>query len=182
MPLGSWLLLVLAAALAAFSWMQWRRAEALRQRLQMAAPYIVRSGAPFEEIAPLIQPDDWKTIAQGGNNKPGQFGGIDNCPCMKQYSVATQQVVLNAWPNPAQVAACAANPPAAKAPLWNYTDDCVQVMTHIWHGWRVAQGIKTGQLVFNCHTFAQYHCKKPDDPDRNKPPRPTDPGDTTPEP
>lgn len=149
------LLVVLVAALAAFSWVLWRRYGALTQRLQMAAPYIVRSGAPFEEIAPLVNFLDWKVIAQGGNTKPGRFGGRHNCPCQSEYTVATQQVVINAWPNPAQVAACAANPPAAQAPDWTCPDDCVQVMTHIWHGWMVVQNIKTGQMRFNCETFAQ---------------------------
>ncbi len=180
MSLGSWLLLLAVTALAAFGWAQWRKAATLRQRLLMAAPYVIRSGAPFGVLAPIIQPDDWKVLAQGGNTKPGEFGGINNCPCQKEYTVATQQVVLNAWPNPAQVAACAANPPAAEAPSWKCADDCVQVMTHRWHGWVVYQGIRTGQIVFNCDTFAQYHCKKPNDPDRDKLPKPSDPGDTEP--
>lgn len=181
MLIGFLLFLVLSLALMLFGWRQRKIASGLRQRLHLAAPYLVRSGAPFEEIEPLFDFLKWKVIAQGGNTNPGKFGGLGNCPCQKEYTVATNQVILNAWPNPAQVAACAANPPAPEAALWRCPDDCVQVMTHIWHGWTVVQNVQNGQILFNCHTFAQYHCKRPDDPDRNRPPRTTDPGDTTPE-
>jgi hypothetical protein len=50
-------------------------------------------------------------------------------------------------------------------------------MTHIWHGWSAYVNAANGQMVFNCMTFAQYHCKLPNDPDINKPPKTTDPKD-----
>lgn len=172
------LVVLLAAAVAGLAVVIWRlsgRTRMLRQWLELAAPYIVRSGAPFEEIEPFLWPVRWKVVAEGGNTNPGTFGGLGFCPCQSEYTVATNQIVINAWPNPAQVAACTANPPPPAPAEWECPEDCVQVMTHLWHGWMVVQNIQTGQLKFNCHTFAQYHCKKPNDPDRDKPPRPMHP-------
>ena len=81
------------------------------------------------------------------------------------------------WPNPAQIAACAQNPPPPARPLFECPGDCVLVQTHVWHGWDVVRHRKNRQLKLNCNTFAQYHCKKPDDPEREKPPRPHHPDD-----
>lgn len=84
--------------------------------------------------------------------------------------MATRQQVIPNWPNGAAIAACAANPPPPDGAVWKCADDCVQVMTHIWRGWMVVRHQRTGQLKLNCETFAQFHCKKPSDPDVEKPP------------
>ncbi|MBI3998269.1 MAG: hypothetical protein HY355_04485 [Armatimonadetes bacterium] len=181
MLIGFLLLLALSLALIVYGWIQRKTAAELRRRLHLAAPYLVRSGAPFAEIEPLVNFPIWKVIGRGGNLNPGKIGGLGLCPCQMEYTVANNQVILAAWPNPAAVAACVANPPAPDAAEWECPDDCVQVMTHLWRGWEAVQNVQNGQIRLNCYTFAQYHCKKPDDPDRHKPPRPTDPGDTTPE-
>ena len=151
--------------------------RALEQRLSMAAPYIVRSGAPFLEIEPLLDFVQWKVIAEGGQNKPGNIGNVGSCPCQSEYTCKTDQAIINAWPNPAQVAACNANPPAVRPAQWKCPEDCVQVQTHVWHGFSVVQNQQNGQLRFNCNSYAQYHCKKPTDPDRDKPPKPRHPDD-----
>jgi hypothetical protein len=171
------ILAVLIVLLFFFVWRFRSAAEELKQRLIIAAPYIVRSDAPFEEIEPLFGFGEWKEIAKGGNVNPGRFGGRGSCPCQSEYTVANNQVIINAWPNPAQVAACANNPPPPQAAWWKCPDDCVQVMTHMWRGWTVVKNRKNGQLRFNCYTFAQFHCKKPGDPDIEKPPKMTDPND-----
>jgi hypothetical protein len=154
----------------------------LQSQLSVAVRGLIRRGATFAEVGGLLGIGDWVQIAQGGNTKPGIIGGLDQCPCQKEYTVATNQVAINAWPNPAQVNACNNAPPAAEKPGFKCADNCIQVMTHLWHGWTVMQNTKTGQILFNCETFAQYHCKKPDDPDVNKPPIPTDPNDPNPTP
>ena len=173
--------LVLAVAGIAVVARSLRKVEDLRRRLTLAAPYMIRSGAPLEEIQPIFAAEEWEMIGSGGNTNPGNTGNIDMCPCQSEYTVATQQVVINVFPNPAQVAACAANPPAPAAPTLKCADDCVQVMTHLWRGFTVVRNVNTGQIKFNCHTFAQYHCKKPDDPERYRPPKLTDPNDPIPE-
>jgi len=153
----------------------------LQRNLAAAIGLLRGNDATREEIADLAGVFEWKVIDSGGNTKPGVFGNHGSCPCERGYTVNTVQTPVAAWPNPALVNNCASNPPAADAPEWECAEDCVQVMTNIWSGWDVVQNTKTGQIIFNCCTFAQYHCKKPNDPDRNKPPRATDPGDTTPE-
>ena len=40
----------------------------------------------------------------------------------------------------------------------------------------------TGNFLLNNYTFAQWHCKLPNDPDTKKPPKETDPGDEGPKP
>ena len=169
-------LAIAGAVLAAAAWRAHRRAADLQRRFARAAPYLVRSGAPFEEIAPLANAADWVLVATGGNNNQGNTGPYGRCPCQSEYTVNVAFTPINAWPNPAQVAACAANPPPPDPPEWKCAEDCVQVMTHVWHGWDVFRNAKTGQLRFQCNTYAQYHCKKPDDPARDDPPQPTDPG------
>src|SRR5436190_8368299 len=170
-------LAVVVVALAVVAWRLRAISASLDERLKRAAPYLIGSDAPPEITDILLGLGDWVEIARGGNTNPGRIANLDFCPCQSEYRVATNQVVINAWPNPAQVAACNNAPPAANPPAWTCADDCVQVQTHVWHGWAVVQNVKNGQLKFNCETFAQYHCKKPDDPDRNKPPKQTDPND-----
>jgi len=58
--------------------------------------------------------------------------------------------------------------------MWKCPDDCVQVMTHTWQGWDLDTDGKVWQLA--CSTLAQYHCKKPDDPECNKEPFHQSPG------
>ena len=153
--------------------------EHLSDQLRLAAPILAQYGTPFKDLTePLGM---WKIIDQGGNNQFGHTDGIGNCPCQSEWTCATAQTPVAAWPVPGMAAACAANPPAAQAASIPCATSCVQVMTHIWHGWDVVQNTKTGAIVFNCHTYAQYHCKLPNDPDRNRPPRHTDPSDPTPE-
>ena len=177
------ILIALAAALIVLVVIIWRlrsQTDELRRRLSDAGPFLIRSGKPFEILEPLLNFGEWVQIASGGQNKPGKIGGKNLCPCQSEYTCETDQVVINAWPNPQQVAACNANPPAPEAAGWDCKEDCVQVMTHIWHGFSVVKSQITGQLRFNCNTFAQYHCKKPTDPERDKPPKPRHPDDPEP--
>jgi hypothetical protein len=162
--------IAVAAALGVVAWRAHRRARHLRDWIDYAAPYMIRSGAPFQQIEPVLFPFEWTVVARGGDTRPGRTGGVGNCPCQSEYTVATDQSIINAWPNQAAVVACANNPPAADLPFWSCSDDCVRVWTHVWRGWMVVRHRGTGQLRFNCHTFAQYHCKKPDDPALDKPP------------
>lgn len=155
----------------------YRRNEELRERLLETAPYLRAGGANDDWIDRLMGWGRWKVIAQGGDNRSGKFRNLGFCPCESGYTVNTNQVIINAWPNPAQVAACVAGPPAVKAPEWKCKDDCINVLTHVWHGWDVVQDQNNRQLKFNCNTFGQYHCKQPTDPDAEKPPKEGHPDD-----
>jgi hypothetical protein len=44
------------------------------------------------------------------------------------------------------------------------------VLTHKWNGYILFKNKKNGKFLLNCSADAQYHCKKPNDPDRDKPP------------
>lgn len=148
------------------------------QRHLIQAIHLLRlRGASKAELQPFLDIFDWEFVASGGDNTGGIIDNLDSCPCQHEYTVATDQTVIAAWPNAAVQNNCVANPPAPAAAEWKCPDDCVQVMTHIWHGWDVLKNTKTGKIVFNCNTFAQYHCKKPTDPDRNKDPRHANPKD-----
>ena len=153
----------------------------LRHQLTRAIALLQRHGVAKKKVQPLLDGLQWIVIATGGNTKPGNTGNFGSCPCQSEYTVATVQTPLNAWPNPAALNNCAQNLPPPQPAEIPCQKDCVQVMTHIWHGWMVVQNAKTGALILNCDTFAQYHCKKPNDPDRNRPPRHTDPNDPNPD-
>jgi len=154
--------LVLGLLLLA-AWLGWLARTARRDRrillgrLETAVPHLARSGLDMEALDPFVRPLEWRVVRQGGNNQAGIIGGLGACPCQKEYTVATRQSRHGQMPNPGQIRNCVNNPPPP-------ADDCVQVMTHVWHGWMVVQRQGGGPFILNCHTSAQYHCKKPDDP------------------
>lgn len=117
-------------------------------------------------------PEEWVLVDKGGNNNGGDLDGFGECPCQHDYTVATLQVRFPARPNAAQIAAITFNPPAADTTyVQECVADCVNVMTHIWHGWNLFKNNATGRFLLNVNTFAQFHCKKPNDPDVGKPPK-----------
>jgi hypothetical protein len=152
------------------------KASKLNKLLEATAPFLFKAGFPFGLPLQGWPFGQWKHIASGGNTKAGVTGGFGNCPCQKQYTVATIQVVFPARPNAAQIAAATFNKPAPDKLVVHCEDNCVSVMTHIWHGWVLLQDTVTGQFLLNNETFAQFHCKKPNDPDVEKPPKENDPG------
>jgi hypothetical protein len=114
---------------------------------------------------------EWRLIASGGNTQAGKFANRGICPCQHTYTVATNFFPINAWPNPVPNPLRAFpwnTPPSAPEP-WKCPGNCVLVATKVWRGWDVIQGAN-GKLEFQAHTFTQYHCKPPNDPDIGKPP------------
>jgi len=171
---------VAAAVATVVAFTQYRRAQELRKWLLQAAPYVKRSGAPFAEIEPILFFSDWEVIEEGGDNVPGEIGNLDDCPCQKEYTVNTVQTSTgNNPPTKKQKEDCLKNPPPTDPPEWKCPDDCVQIMTHRWTGYTVVKNKKTGEHRLNCNRFAQYHCKKPDDPAKDDPPVEGPPPPTT---
>ena len=173
------LLILLVFALAAvvvFVLVQRNQQSKLLKFLETSAPFLFSTGFPFGlellQAGPFLR---YKEIARGGNTKRGKTGGFGNCPCQMQYTVATIQVRFPARPNAAQIAGAIANPPAPDRLLVPCAGICIHVMTHTWTGWVLLQDLQTGQFLLNNHTFAQWHCKLPNDPDVEKPPKQTDP-------
>lgn len=174
-------LLIIALALAFIAAViivviQWNKAAAINQLLEATAPLLIRLGFPFglvAQVGPFVR---WKEVARGGNTKPGVHAGHGNCPCEKQYTVATIQINFPARPNAAQIAAATINPPAPDKVGVVCKGECIPVMTHVWHGWVLLLDTLTGRFLLNNETFAQYHCKLPNDPDAQKPPKEGDPG------
>jgi hypothetical protein len=184
------LAIVFFAVAAWFGW-QWRltqrRLDAARH-LGVALAGHAAEGTPFE----LLQQAGGRAgeLASGGDNSPGTFDNRDSCPCRHSYTCATKTIQLNAWPNPKPnpVAGFPWNAPPRKMETWACPGNCVIVPTRIWRGWRVVQ-LANGTILMHIHTFTQYHCKEPTDPDINKvpeggilPPKPEEmpkPGDIT---
>lgn len=144
-----------------------RQLDEARRGLAMLLPWAVRGGVPEAVLGPIVL--NWKVVLKGGNLQGGAMGPLGLCPCQHDYTVATNQIPLAAIPNAAQVAAMLNYPPDAPA-VFQCPEDCVLVKTRRWRGWMVVQNVNTGAIILNCHSFAQYHCKKPGDPDREKPP------------
>ncbi|MCA1605293.1 MAG: hypothetical protein LC775_07455 [Acidobacteria bacterium] len=173
------LIVLLALALIAvviLAFVQRRRAAAINKLLEATAPFLIRAGFPFglvEQGFPFFR---WEFVEKGGNTNQGVVGGFGNCPCQKDYTVATIQTNFAARPNAAQIAAATANPPAPANAVWPCKDQCINVMTHVWNGWFLLVDNQTGQFLLNSHTYAQWHCKLSNDPDVEKPPKETDPG------
>jgi hypothetical protein len=173
------LLIVLSLALVAVVValiMERGKASKLNKLLEASAPFLFKAGFPFGLPLQGWPFQRWQLVASGGNTNAGVTGGLGNCPCQKEYTVKTIQVVFPARPNAAQIAAATFNKPAPDKPAFPCKDNCVNVMTHIWHGWLLFQDTVTGQCLLNNETFAQFHCKKPNDPDVEKPPKENDPG------
>jgi len=159
------LLLALLIFALAYAWaLSNKRVRILQGRLQETIPHLQKAGLDFDELKPFLKPFDWVQIAQGGNNQAGNIGRIGFCPCQKEYTVNTRQTNHQNRPNAQQIQNCMNNPPPTQDALWKCGQDCVQVKTHVWHGWSIVRHRRTGQFRLNCNTFAQYHCKKPDDP------------------
>jgi len=164
---------LLTATVVFLSWRLYssrRRIRGLRFQLLAAVPYVRSQAGPVAQLEFLFAFDDWELVDSGGNNQPGNIGGLGFCPCQKEYTVNTQQTFFPQRPNPQQLRNCLNNPPLAAPAVWKCSDDCVQAMTHRWRGFDLFRNKKTGQCLLNCHRFAQYHCKKPYDPARDAPP------------
>jgi hypothetical protein len=73
------------------------------------------------------------------------------------------------YPNPNPVKGFPWNAPPRDPELLPCPGNCVIVCTKVWRGWVVVQH-QNGVINMHIHTFAQYHCKEPTDPDRNKEP------------
>lgn len=149
----------------------------LKRTIAVLAGLADRSRAPFELLQQAIGQaapvNDWVELANGGDNRAGTFEGMDNCPCRRTYTCATDTIALNAWPNPNPnpINQFPWNAPKPKAEPWDCPGDCVVVCTRIWRGWSVWKDTTTGNIQLNINTFAQYHCKKPDDPANDKAPQ-----------
>lgn len=167
------IVLLLIAAVIFLSWRLYssgRRIAGLRAQLLAALPYVRSQAGPIAQLDFLFNFGDWEFVESGGNNQAGNIGGLGLCPCQKEYTVNTQQSFFAQKPNQQQLQNCLNNPPPTSPAVWRCPDDCVQVMTHRWRGYNVLKNKKTGQFLLNCNRFAQYHCKKPDDPARDAPP------------
>lgn len=157
-------LALLVAVVTYFAYKFKRRVHLLLGRLQEAVPYLKKAGLDVDALQPFMKPLDWVMVKQGGNNQRGVTGGLGLCPCQSEYTANTRQTKHRQMPNQQQIQNCVNNPPPTEPAGLKCPDDCVQVQTHIWHGWQVVRNQRKGQFRLNCTTFAQYHCKKPDDP------------------
>jgi hypothetical protein len=162
--------LVVAVLFAGWLWYcERRRAEALSQLCIALAGHADAARAPFE----LLQQAGRRRVelARGGDNRPGTFDNPGQCPCRHTYTCATKTIVLNAWPNPNPnpVRGFPWNAPAREAEPWSCPGNCVVVCTRVWRGWVVVR-LANGAILMHIHTYAQYHCKEPGDPDVNRAP------------
>jgi hypothetical protein len=163
--LGSWIVAGIAVAIAARFF---REAQDTRQRLRQTAPYLVRAGLTPEEASAVAGLGEWAVVDKGGSQAEGDIGGRGLCPCQHDWTVNSTFVPLPGG-RPARAAIPGLlNYPAPRPAVWECPEDCVQVLTHLWKGWLLEVNGNVWQLV--CSTNAQYHCKKPDDPDRSRPP------------
>ena len=102
----------------------------------------------------------WQQVDEGGDNHEGKIKNLGQCECGLDYTVNTTQTPINAWPIAGMGAACLKDPPPVLPPEIPCKGKCKQVQQgKEWSGWRVLRNTKTGQLVFNCNTFAQFHCE-----------------------
>jgi hypothetical protein len=153
-------------------WRQQQRvAEGFFARASVLAGHADLSRTPFDLLQQGIGVPRITILAQGGNLKAGVFAGLGKCPCQHTYTVATTIFPLNAWPNPIPnpLAGFPWNAPPRQPEPWQCPGNCVVVCTEVWRGWMVVQ--LNNRIQMNIHTFAQYHCKPPNDPDAGKPPQ-----------
>ncbi len=141
-----------------------RQVRLLLERLEGAVPYLKKAGLDLDGLQPFMKPLDWVAVGQGGNNERGVIGGRGLCPCQSEYTANTRQTIHRQMPNQQQIQNCVNNPPPTKPAVWKCPDDCVQVQTHIWHGWMIVRNRRTGQFRLNYTTCAQAHCTRPHDP------------------
>ena len=177
------------ALVAAAAWVIWRlqqergRANALQRHIIALTGHADLARTPVDFLQQGF--GGFTELANGGDNSAGVFANMDACPCRKTYTCATTTIVLNAWPNPAPnpVFGFPWNAPPRDPEPWPCPANCVVVCTDVWRGWVVVQ-LANGQILMHIHTFAQYHCKLPTDPERENPPRgeelPPRPGEVTP--
>lgn len=157
-------------------WMWWRekrRADGLAHLANVlaghAAGHADSATTPFE----LLQQGGGGNIAvlaKGGDNSAGVFANMNACPCRQTYTCATRTVALNRWPNPNPnpVAGFPWNAPPRAPEPWPCPGNCVIVPMKIWRGWVVVR-LPNGAILMHIHTFTQYHCKEPTDPDIGRP-------------
>jgi hypothetical protein len=166
-------LFVVACGLGLALFRERSRAAGLARRGAVLAGHARNPDMPFQLLlqGDWGDEDAWRLIASGGDNKPGRFANRGICPCQHTYTVATNFFAINAWPNPVPnpLRGFPWNAPPPAPEPWACPGNCVLVATKVWRGWDVLQG-PNGQLEFQVHTFTQYHCKKPNDPDIGKPP------------
>jgi hypothetical protein len=161
------------------------RISALETLAGVLAGHADPATTPFALRQMAANIGDWWQIDEGGDTQAGEIDHLGACPCEHDYTVATTNFVLNAWPNanPNPVAGFPWNAPPRKASTVACTGNCILVCTKVWRGWSVVQNRKTGAVEMNISTLAQYHCKEPADPDAGKKPEgeelPPKPGEIT---
>jgi hypothetical protein len=167
--IASLILLVAALGLGWLWWQQQRRAAGLANLAHALAGHADAAHTSFGLLQQAA--GGFVQLAQGGDNSAGVFANMDSCPCRQTYTCATDTIQLNAWPNPNPnpVLGFPWNAPPRERETWDCPGNCVIVPIKIWRGWVVVQ-LANGQILMHIHTFTQYHCKEPDDPDINKPP------------
>jgi hypothetical protein len=175
---------VLVAVIVGVVW-AWRREQrasaALRRRLAVLAGHVDPLRTPFV----LLQQRLPIEVARGGDLREGTFDNLGQCPCQHSVTCATIDFRLNRWPNPVPnpLAGFPWNAPPRSTVTWTCPDGCVRVCTDVWRNWSVVQSVNGG-FVLCINTFAQYHCKLPDDPASHEPPRgeelPPKPDEVTP--
>jgi len=171
----------LAVAAAAAAYLAHRRARDAEERLEDSLGHLAASDIPIDVFEIFQKPRRFRLIRKSPNARPGFFANFGRCPCQSTYTVNTVQQRFANMPNQAQLNACLANPPPPRAEPWACPGNCVLVRTHVWSGWKLYRDVRLGGFLLNCNTYAQYHCKDPEDPARNDPPK-TDPPDPPPEP
>ena len=160
--------LVAVIIVVGWAWRRERRATAaLRRRVAVLAGHADPSRTPLA----LLQQDSIE-VARGGDLREGTFENFDICPCQRTVTCATIDFILNRWPNPAPnpLLGFPWNAPPRSTDTRPCTGDCVLVCTDVWRNWSVVVSPRRG-IVLCINTFAQYHCKLPDDPERELPPR-----------
>ena len=136
---------------------------------------------PADEALDIIPPrTEWKYVTRGGNTRFGVHGGHGACPCERNFTINTVQKFYDKRPTRKQLKDGLKNPPPHNPIGHKCAGDCVHVLTHLWHGWMLYHHPRKKRWRVNFVTFAQFHCKNPDDPDRKRkpykrPPTPTAP-------
>ena len=161
---------VLVAVVIGLAW-AWRREQRITAGLRMRVAVLAGHADPSRTPFVLLQQHSIE-IARGGDLREGTFENYGLCPCQHSVTCATIDFILNRWPNPVPnpLAGFPWNAPPRSTDTWTCQDGCVRVCTEVWRNWSVVQSPRRG-IVLCINTFAQYHCKLPDDPAVNDPPR-----------
>ena len=131
----------------------------LRPSVALQPGTLSRMDLSSDELEDLLL---WQVIDQGGDNHEGKIKNLGKCECGLEYTVNTVQTPVNAWPVAGMGDACLKNPPQVLPPEIPCDGKCRHVQQgNPWHGWEVVKNKKTGQMIFNCSSYAQFHCELP---------------------